>query len=56
MPSTIQGSGNGIFATRNIEAVSEHFSGDAILFRDGELKKVSGPFGIHYRDSKGSIS
>jgi hypothetical protein len=59
MPSTIQGSGNGIFATRNIEAgeLVTLFPGDAILFRDGELEEVSGAlFGILPRQGKGSIS
>jgi hypothetical protein len=59
MPSTIPGSGNGLFATRNIEKgeLVTLFPGDAILFRDGELEEVTGAlFGILPRQDGSSIS
>jgi hypothetical protein len=58
LPSTIPGSGNGLFATRNIEKgeLVTLFPGDAILFRDGEREEVTGAmFGILPRQV-GSLS
>jgi hypothetical protein len=59
LPSTIPGSGNGLFASRNIEKgeLVTLFPGDAILFRDGELEEITGAmFGILPRQDETSIS
>jgi hypothetical protein len=58
MPSTIPGSGNGLFATRNIETgeLVTLFPGDAILFRDGEMKEVTGALFGNSPRQVGSLS
>lgn len=52
-PSTIEGAGNGVFATRDIMAneLITLYPGDAILIRTGELDEVSGVlYGSNYQD------
>jgi hypothetical protein len=58
LPSTIPGSGNGLFATRDIDSgeLVTLFPGDAILFREDEMAEVTGAmFGILPRQA-GSLS